>query len=76
MSGQTDPLVSIQDRDRDRSAEYDDAFDGDDDDGDGARLLPESDLIVEQIRNELGNELIGADLYTRASRIYYIRLIR
>jgi hypothetical protein len=75
MSGQTDPLVSVQDRDRDRRAEYDDAFDGDEDDGDGARLLPESDLIVEQIRNELGNELIGADLYTRKSSINHFRTI-
>jgi len=42
------------------------SLDFDDDEGeDVAPLLPESDLMVEQLRNELESDLAGADGYER-----------
>ncbi|KAF2670478.1 MFS general substrate transporter [Microthyrium microscopicum] len=36
---------------------------------DDAPLLPDSDVLVEQLRNELEHDLMGADLYERQSKI-------
>jgi hypothetical protein len=72
MAGHLEPFLA--EGERDQLGQYDDAYENEDDDGDGARLLPDSDLLVEQIRNELGSELIGADLYTRTSSIQAIAM--
>lgn len=68
MSRQSDAFLSDQNRDH-HSDHVDNEYDEEDVSGDASRLLPESDLIVEQIRNELASDLAGADMYTRQSLI-------